>query len=351
MAPKPSRKTTEKPIASSPSTKGESVEIQKLREKHAAERANVTLLRSPIRTISLLLSYVVGLVASAIEFLKRYSKTTVFVILVIVSSVVAYHTPGEHQQVVKTIDHWAIFVFYWTGLGILSSVMVGTGLHTFVLFLGPHIGKVTLAATECNTLDFVEVAYDVFQCPSTAVEGAAVTLLQIFRRVQLESFLWGFGTALGELPPYFVARAARLAGGETEEEAELEHVGPKDPLMMRVKAYFYKNIKNFGFFGIMLFASIPNPLFDLAGIACGHFLIPFKTFFGATAIGKAFFKAQLQAIFVIAVFNKSTLESIVDFVGSYVPSLSEPVHTFLHNQMAQYHGNVDHLATKEVILT
>ena len=29
--------------------------------------------------------------------------------------------------------------------------------------------------------------------------------------------MWGFGTALGELPPYFVARAASAAGGIDEE--------------------------------------------------------------------------------------------------------------------------------------
>ena len=39
---------------------------------------------------------------------------------------------------------------------------------------------------------------------------------------------------------------------------------------------------------------IPNPLFDLAGITCGHFLVPFWTFFGATLIGKAVFKMLLQ---------------------------------------------------------
>ena len=39
---------------------------------------------------------------------------------------------------------------------------------------------------------------------------------------------------------------------------------------------------------------VPNPLFDLAGITCGHFLVPFFTFFGATLIGKAFFKAHFQ---------------------------------------------------------
>ena len=39
---------------------------------------------------------------------------------------------------------------------------------------------------------------------------------------------------------------------------------------------------------------IPNPLFDLAGITCGHFLVPFWTFFGATVIGKAIIKMHIQ---------------------------------------------------------
>ncbi len=39
---------------------------------------------------------------------------------------------------------------------------------------------------------------------------------------------------------------------------------------------------------------VPNPLFDLAGITCGHFLVPFWTFFGATLIGKAIIKVHIQ---------------------------------------------------------
>lgn len=39
---------------------------------------------------------------------------------------------------------------------------------------------------------------------------------------------------------------------------------------------------------------IPNPLFDLAGITCGHFLVPFWTFFGATLVGKAVIKMHIQ---------------------------------------------------------
>ena len=44
---------------------------------------------------------------------------------------------------------------------------------------------------------------------------------------------------------------------------------------------------------------IPNPLFDLAGITCGHFLIPFWTFFGATLIGKAIIKMHIQVSWVL----------------------------------------------------
>jgi len=45
---------------------------------------------------------------------------------------------------------------------------------------------------------------------------------------------------------------------------------------------------------ILFGSQIPNPLFDLAGITCGHFLIPFWTFFGATLIGKAIIKMHIQ---------------------------------------------------------
>lgn len=38
-----------------------------------------------------------------------------------------------------------------------------------------------------------------------------VTLWSIMSKVRLEAMMWGAGTALGELPPYFMARAARMS--------------------------------------------------------------------------------------------------------------------------------------------
>lgn len=42
---------------------------------------------------------------------------------------------------------------------------------------------------------------------SLVATTAVVSLWQIMYKVALESFMWGAGTALGELPPYFMARA------------------------------------------------------------------------------------------------------------------------------------------------
>ena len=48
-----------------------------------------------------------------------------------------------------------------------------------------------------------------------------------------------------------------------------------------------------GFWGIFLLAAWPNALFDLCGICCGHFQMPFWQFFGATFCGKALVKVWL----------------------------------------------------------
>ena len=48
-----------------------------------------------------------------------------------------------------------------------------------------------------------------------------------------------------------------------------------------------------GFWGIFLLAAWPNALFDLCGICCGHFLMPFWEFIGATMAGKALVKARI----------------------------------------------------------
>jgi hypothetical protein len=52
-------------------------------------------------------------------------------------------------------------------------------------------------------------------------------------------------------------------------------------------------IRRHGFWGILLLAAYPNAAFDLCGICCGHFLMPFWQFFGATLLGKGVIKVGL----------------------------------------------------------
>merc|ERR1712098_791362 len=130
----------------------------------------------------------------------------------------------------------------------------------------------------------------------------------------------GAGTAIGELPPYFMARAARLSGSEPSEDEE-EFLELQEKLKNPEQMTFFERMKDkvqqlfekVGFFGILACASIPNPLFDLAGITCGHFLIPFWTFFGAT-IGKAVIKMHIQKVFVILAFNNQLIETLISLI-------------------------------------
>ena len=71
----------------------------------------------------------------------------------------------------------------------------------------------------------------------------------------------------------------------------------------------------------MLCASIPNPLFDLAGLTCGHFKVPFSTFFSATFIGKSIIKVHIQMLFIISIFRKEIVESVLKRVQEFIPAM------------------------------
>lgn len=95
---------------------------------------------------------------------------------------------------------------WWVFLGFLSSFGLGTGLHTFVLYLGPFIAQATMAAFACGNTDFETLGEHAFHCLSQNPDTSP-SFLSILLKVQAQAVAWGIGTAIGELPPYFVARA------------------------------------------------------------------------------------------------------------------------------------------------
>lgn len=319
------------------------------------EPENLVVWRQPLRVLHYAFIEAIITLGEWARYLM--SQTAVLVLLGgLIGVYVLLHTvPGAHTESVLQLEKYLAWCLWWVGLGVLSSVGLGTGLHTFILYLGPHIAAVTMAAYECGTLDFPEPPYPTtIQCPQpTGGDGSAASLLEvgvwaIIAKVRVEAFCWGMGTAIGELPPYFMARAARLSGGEpdedTEEFLELQEK-LKNPEKMtrfeRAKYGIQQLVERVGFFGILAAASIPNPLFDLAGITCGHFLVPFWTFFGATLIGKAVIKMHIQKIFVILAFNKELFEGAVSLLVQ-IPVLGArlegPVRKLLAQQREKLHS-------------
>ncbi|KAM7374794.1 hypothetical protein PAMP_007431 [Pampus punctatissimus] len=293
--------------------------VDENKERDREEHESLVLWKKPLLTLHY---FSLELLITLKEWIWRLwqQRQTVFGLLILLILLsIAYLFEGTHQKYVRYMEKKTLWCAYWVGLGILSSVGLGTGLHTFLLYLGPHIASVTLAAYECGSVDFPEPPYpDQIVCPqqeappsgsdavhvgveaagsdmvvgSAALQGS-ISLWTIISKVRLEA-------SIGELPPYFMARAARLSGADPNDEDYqrfeeiLDQTQSAQDFATRAKVAVQKLIQKVGFIGILACASIPNPLFDLAGITCGHFLVPFWTFFGATLIGKAVIKMHIQ---------------------------------------------------------
>jgi len=339
------------------------LQLNKVMEDERQERESIVLWKKPFTTLHY---FLVELCLTIQEYTLKLLSNKIIVLtslIFILLTIVAYYTPGPHQSYLHSTEKEIVWCLYWLGLGVLSSVGLGTGLHTFLLYLGPHIAAVTLAAYECGTLNFPSPPYpDSIMCPDNEDVSSRipVTVWSIMSKVRLEAMMWGAGTALGELPPYFMARAARLSSlgtksrkgksstqdyDDIENLAEIDALQRKQPDKMtwidRAKLGVERLVKKVGFFGILACASIPNPLFDLAGITCGHFLVPFWTFFGATLIGKAIIKTHIQQLTVIVAFNENLVSKAVavlaklPVVGS---RLEAPLGHLLKSQKAKLHN-------------
>lgn len=319
-------------------------------EKHQELKKNregISLIRAPLTCMKY---FFCQLFRTLHTYSLKLLKLEILSFLLLLSAffILLYQTEGFHQQYLKKFENNVFWCAYWIGLGVLSSIGLGTGLHTFLLYLGPHIASVTLAAYECQSVDFPEPPYpDSIQCPIEEGLSGEMGFFSIWQKVWVEAFMWGVGTAIGELPPYFIARQARLSGKESEEFKEIEEILKADKdenqtisTMDKAKLYVEKIIVGAGFFGILACASIPNPLFDLAGITCGHFLIPFWQFFGATVIGKAVIKMSIQKIFVIFLFSEHHVENIVSLLKTVPhvgPIIYGPFSEFLSKQKIKLH--------------
>merc|ERR1719361_2784508 len=195
---------------------------QASREKLKEEREQIVLWKQPLTTLNYSTRELLITLLEWTQKCLQYKLTLALVSIILSLAVVLYRTDGPHKEHVQSAEKYLLWCFWWIGLGVLSSVGLGTGLHTFLLYLGPHIAAVTMAAYECGSTDFPSPPYpDSIVCPEQSPETKAViSIMAIMAKVRIEAFCWGAGTALGELPPYFMARAHRLSGYDSDEEED-----------------------------------------------------------------------------------------------------------------------------------
>ncbi|XP_047562493.1 vacuole membrane protein 1 isoform X2 [Lutra lutra] len=272
------------------------------------ERQNIVLWRQPLITLKYFSLEILVILKEWTSKLWHRQSIVVSFLLLLAVLIATYYVEGAHQQYVQRIEKQFLLYAYWIGLGILSSVGLGTGLHTFLLYLGPHIASVTLAAYECNSVNFPEPPYpDQIICPDEEGIEGTISLWSIISKVRIEACMWGIGTAIGELPPYFMARAARLSGAEPDDEEYqefeemLEHAETAQDFASRAKLAVQNLVQKVGFFGILACAS---------------------------------------KIFVIITFSKHIVEQMVAFIGAVPgvgPSLQKPFQEYLEAQRQKLH--------------
>lgn len=129
------------------------------KERLRRERENIKLWTHPILTIKYCVLEATTLFQLYKKSLLNHKKTIGLLTILLIAFFTLWYIPGKHQMYVELIRKNAFFVVYWVGLGVISSIGLGTGLHTFLLYLGPHIASVTLAAYECGSLAFPEPPY------------------------------------------------------------------------------------------------------------------------------------------------------------------------------------------------
>eukprot|EP00922_Rhytidocystis_sp_ex-Travisia-forbesii_P032196 GHVS01047894.1.p1 GENE.GHVS01047894.1~~GHVS01047894.1.p1 ORF type:complete len:466 (-),score=68.72 GHVS01047894.1:1256-2653(-) len=280
------------------------------RREQRVLRKTITLYRHPVETITLFSSLCLRLLRWAVREAVMHWLTTSILLPCLLLFVLADRLPGRHSWVVDEIWLHTTATVWWVGLGVLSSVGLGCGMHSGLLFLFPHIFFICSTAEKCNSLNFdcrVNSWGDVmkpgqhFDCLD---KGGEVTFFGLVMKVFPYAFLWGIGTALGELPPYAASYTAAKAHKSDQEFEELEaeiQSHPRD-IVSRMKIWMLDMIQRYGSLSVVLLSCWPNMLFDLCGIVCGHFMMPFWSFFGALCLGKAIIKVILQAAFFVFLF-------------------------------------------------
>lgn len=272
----------------------------------------------------------------ALGELKRHPAVRVAVAVAVIGYL-AVHVSGN----ARTMELAGMFVMWWVGLGVLSSIGLGSGLHTGMLFLFPHIFRVVQAAEICKGMNFDSFGdmwwstHHLMTCKEPK-DDAPLSFFRIALRVWIPAVLWGVGTAMGEIPPYAMSRAAYLAGNSLDADLA-EELQVDDSPIGKMKGMMIRFVQQWGFWGVFLMSAWPNAAFDLVGIVCGQIGVSFWTFILATICGKAVVKVTGQVVFFVSIFRHT--EEVIEFCVSAIDNVKGVLPMFMTKQLPS-HGEI-----------
>lgn len=222
-------------------------------------------------------------------------------------------------DVIQIITRFVINNLYWFTLGVLSSIGLGTGLQTGVLFVLPYIISTFNQHKDQLLISFnqTDSLYNAtYALSDTDIYGLIYKTYFACLRVAL---VWGIGTALGEAPPYLIAYNIDI--GDKKATSNLYKMfGDNEE---NVKRYIEKTkyyLKRHSFTTILLLSAWPNALFDMCGVSAGIVKLSFAQFIIPTIIGKAFIKNPIQLGVILYYYG---------FFGDYITEQKETGYLYI----------------------
>lgn len=203
------------------------------------------------------------------------------------------------------VNAFIINAIYWFFLGIMSTIGLGFGIHTGLLILFPLVTKVAITSTYCGNTNFDIYHKDSFLCIEKT--NTEIGTLSIIKKVWVEIFFWALGTSFGEIPPYLISKYARI-----NKQTSFDFTSFTNNKFLRfINKITIDLLLKYKFWTILVLSSYPNVMFDLCGIASGHYLIPFNDFLLGTIIGKCLIKTPLQCFILIKLFTSNLIENTI----------------------------------------
>lgn len=123
-------------------------------KKLLAKREKLTLYHAPILTIFTFCKAFLYYINKFIHYMSVHPVMIFFMLPMVVLYTILIQLPGQHIVIFEIVEYYLLFISWWVGLGILSSIGLGCGLQSGVLFMIPHIIKTCLTAQECQSTDF-----------------------------------------------------------------------------------------------------------------------------------------------------------------------------------------------------